>query len=140
MLTHPTWRFLLACFLFVALSFQGMAQANMAVCEQGHPGHALMMKSVPDVAQVSTDHADYRTDYRTDYHADYHANTSPEKSKTFQDKCSTCTPCCPGAAIITNPAIVIAALVVPLDFPALTVAEPSANRGRLDRPPRIFLA
>ncbi len=127
-MTRLTWRFLLTCFLLVALSFQGIAQASMIACEQSHPGHGFLMKSAPDGVQVSADHADHQ----------HHAKT--EQAKTFKDKCNRCAPCCTGTAMLTTISIVIAAPVVTQDFPVLTVAEHSTDRGRLDRPPRAFLA
>ncbi len=123
-----TWRFLLTCFLLVALSFQGIAQAGMIACEQNHPGHGFLMKSAHDGVQASADHADH------------HHATAEEKAKTFKDKCNRCAPCCTGAAILTGAAIVSAAPVVAQDFPTLTVAEHSTDRARLDRPPQAFLA
>lgn len=129
-MTRLTWRFLLTCFLLVALSFQGIAQASMIACEQGHPGHSFLMKSAhDDGVHASADHADHQ-----------HHATAAEKAKTFKDKCNRCAPCCTGAAMLTESAIVIAAPVVAQDFPALAVAEHSTDRGRLDRPPRAFLA
>lgn len=125
-----TWRFLLTCFLLVALSFQGIAQAGMITCEQGHLGHGFLMESAPDGAQASADHANH----------DHHHAVTSAKTKTFKDKCNHCAPCCIGAAMLTESAFQIAAPVAAQDFPALTVAEHSTDRGRLDRPPRVFLA
>jgi hypothetical protein len=122
-LTQLTWRFLLTCFLLVALSFQGMAQASMVACERGHP-----TESAPDGMQASADHSDHHR----------HATTAV-KAKTFKDKCNHCAPCCTGAAMLTESAIVIALPVVAHDFPALTVAKHSIDRARLDRPPQTFL-
>lgn len=124
-----TWRFLLTCFVLVALSFQGIAQASMIACEQSHPGHEFLMESAHGGdAYASADHADHQ----------HHVKV--EKAKTFKDKCNRCAPCCTGTAMPTTVSIVIAAPVVAQDFPALTVAEHSTDRGRLDRPPRAFLA
>lgn len=127
-MTRLTWRFLLTCFLLVALSFQGIAQASVVACEQGHPGHEFLMELTHDSAHASADHADHQ----------HHAKA--EKAKTFKDKCNRCAPCCTGTAIATESAIVIAAPVSAQDFPALTAVEYSTDRGRLDRPPRAFLA
>ncbi len=123
-----TWRFLLMCFLLVALSFQGIAQASMITCEQGHPGHGFLIESAHEGAHASADHADHQ----------HHAKA--EKAKTFKDKCNRCAPCCLGTAIPTESALVIAAPVSAQDFPALTAVNHSTDRGRLARPPRAFLA
>ena len=87
------------------------------------------MSSTPDDMQASTDHAD---DHQ-------HHVTETAKVKTFKDKCNRCAPCCIGAAIPTELAFQITTPAVAQDFPALTVAEHSIDRGRLDRPPQAFL-
>jgi hypothetical protein len=127
-LTESTWRFLLACFLLVALSFNGIAKASMIGCDQGHPGHEFLMKSAPDFVQTAADHTDH-----------HHHVVSSEKSKIFKDNCNRCAPCCSGVAIPTELAIVMVASVVAQYFPALTVVAHSTDRGRLDRPPKNFL-
>jgi hypothetical protein len=128
-LTRVNWRFLLMCFLLVALSFQGIAQAKIISCEQGQPGHGFLLESTPDRVQASAGH--------TDHH--HHAFAS-EKAKTFKDDCNRCAPCCIGAAMLMGSAFQISAPVAAQNFPALTVAEHSTDPGRLDRPPKIFLA
>ena len=128
-LTRLTWRFLLTCFLLVALSFQGVVQASMIACEQGHPGHGFLLASASDDVQVSADHADH-----------HHHAVASVKAKVFQDKCNHCAPCCIGAAMLTDSAFRVPAPVATQDFPPLTVAEHSTDHGRLDRPPQVFLA
>jgi hypothetical protein len=127
-LTRPTWRFLLVCFLLVALSFQGVARAGMIAFGQDHHCHGLQMESAPDEVKASLDDADH-----------HHLTAASAKAKTFQDKCNHCAPCCIGAAMLTESAFQIAAPVATQDFAPLSVAKYSTDRGRLDRPPQAFL-
>ena len=128
-LTWCGWRLFLTCFMVFVLCFQGIAQASVASCVGTHPSQALLISAAhTDGAHASAGHADHQ----------HHAKA--EKAKIFQDKCDRCAPCCTGTAMLPANSIVIAAPVVAQDFPALTVTEHSSDRGRLDRPPRAFLA
>lgn len=123
-----TWRFLLTCFLLIAMYFQGIAQASMIACDYGHANHNVLIESVLDSVQTLADDAGHP----------HHAATV-ETPKAFKDKCNHCAPCCIAAAILPQLAIVIAPPVVTQDFPALTVVEHSTKHSRIDRPPRAIL-
>jgi len=129
-LIRLTWRFLLTCFLVVALSLQGIAQASVITCEQDHPGHGFLTELAPDGVQALAGHADQG----------HHHAVSSKNTKPIKDKCNHCAPCCTGAAILSDSVFQIVAPEVAQHFPALIVAEYSTDRGLLDRPPQAFLA
>lgn len=88
------------------------------------------MSSAPDDMQTSTGHADDHQRHVTE----------AEKINIFKDNCNRCAPCCISVAILTELAFQITTTpAVDQDFPALTVAEHSIDRGRLDRPPQASL-
>jgi hypothetical protein len=122
-------RFLLVCYLLLALPFQAFAAASMRlpaaltqtapVAKQMPPCHQQMAKAAP----AGDQHADQR--------ADQHA----------KDKCGTCAACCVGAAMASSlPAALALAPPSTVSIPFHAGHLPSVDPVLPERPPSILTA
>lgn len=68
------------------------------------------------------------------------AAADPAPDLKIKSKCGTCAPCCVSAALTGEQSLHIAQAATSADFPAFAAGHSSPPAGRLDRPPRSFLA
>lgn len=126
---------LLAKFLlFLAIPLQGMAVANQMFCHGSG--------SVSTVIQQTSDHSHHQT---ADHH---HDQTKPldlqvfkaEIAKSVNHKCSTCSQCCFGTALLPAPLILVFNQAVSTFIATSNVLSGVISPFNLERPPRSFLA
>ena len=134
-------RTLLTALLLLALPYQGYAQASMVGCEtmhrngpatpaHGHDGHDA--------------HADLAVMQDTADHCAHMALATPNEGsapvQSDDSGCGSCAPCCIGAAMATAIPTVAKSSEFFSGFVTPTPLPASAERHRLDRPPRLFPA
>ena len=126
---------LLAMFLlFLAIPLQGIAVANQMFCHGSG--------SVSTVIQQTSDHSHHQT---ADHH---HDQTKPldlqvfkaEIAKSVNHKCSTCSQCCFGTALLPAPLILVFNQTVSTFIATSNVLSGVTSPFNLERPPRLFLA
>ena len=125
---------LLAMFLlFLAIPLQGMAVANQMFCHGSG--------SVSTVSQKATDHSHQQT---ADHHHDQiksldHEVPKAEVAKSVNHKCSTCSQCCFGTALLPAPLILVFNQAVSTFIATSNVLSGVISPFNLERPPRSFL-
>ena len=148
-------RYLLTCFLLAALPIKGIAAVTMVGCgPEHHPMGGVVDKVGKLTKSGSHDHD------RGSGVAHHHSVASSEGSGTGISnpaadnpspagqtphantlfKCSSCAPCCAGAALTSDTLLHVASPVSSADFPVPFSILRSVPIGRLDRPPRFILA
>jgi hypothetical protein len=131
-------RTLLTAFLLLALPWQGYAQASMVGCETMHrngpatPAHGHDARADHAMMQDAQDHCAHMALATPDEGS---APAQPDDSG-----CGSCAPCCVGAAMATAIPIVAKSSEFFSGFVTPTPLPASAERHRLDRPPRPFPA
>ena len=126
---------LLAMFLLIlAIPLQGMAVANQIFCHGSG--------SVSTVSQKTTDHSHHQSD---DHHHDQtksldHQVSKAEVAKSVSHKCSTCSQCCFGTALLPAPLILVFNQAVSTFIATSNVLSGVISPFNLERPPRSFPA
>ena len=126
---------LLAMFLlFLAIPLQGMAVANQMFCHGSG--------SVSTVIQHTSDHSHQQT---ADHHHDQtkpldHQVSKAEVAKSVNHKCSTCSQCCFGTALLPAPLVLVFNQAVSIFIATSNVLSGVISPFNLERPPRSFLA
>ena len=120
--------------LFLAIPLQGMAVANQMFCHGSG--------SVSTVSQKTTDHSHHQSD---DHHHDQtksldHEVSKAEVAKSVNHKCSTCSQCCFGTALLPAPLILVFNQAVSTFIATSNVLSGVISPFNLERPPRSFLA
>ena len=127
-------RTLLTAFLLLALPWQGYAQASMVGCETMH------RNGPATPAHGHNAHADLAMMQDTPDHCAHMALATPDESsapvQSDDSGCSSCAPCCVGAAMATAIPTVAKSSEFFSGFVTPTPLPASAERHRLDRPPR----
>ena len=129
-----TVRFFVMCMLALAIPLQGMAVANQMFCHGSG--------SVSTVSQKTTDHAHHQT---ADHHHDQtkpldHQVSKAEVAKSVNHKCSTCSQCCFGTALLPAPLILVFNQAVSTFIATSNVLSGVISPFNLERPPRSFLS
>ena len=129
-----TLRFFVMCMLALAIPLQGMAVANQMFCHGSG--------SVSTVSQKTTDHSHHQT---VDHHHDQtksldHEVSKAEVAKSVNHKCSTCSQCCFGTALLPAPLILVFNQAVSTFIATSNVLSGVISPFNLERPPRLFLA
>jgi hypothetical protein len=152
-MNRSVWRFLLAWLLLAALPIKGFAATSMLACGQNH--HQMVGAFAQDGGPASSrshGHGDgvshqHSVEQTLEFDSGQSSLSSDDAPSVNQApylnaklKCSTCAPCCAGAALASNVSIHFVTAASGADFPALVPVYPSAPVSRLDRPPRIILA
>ncbi|MFC6522535.1 hypothetical protein ACFQAT_25265 [Undibacterium arcticum] len=125
--------------MLLALPLQGVAAATMMPCAETH-GHtaATAMGALPD---ASPDHHHQQQDIAAahdDGQASHDHSSAPDHQSDA--KCSHCSVCCVGAALLPptlNVSPVFHSLTLQLASAALLFSGTSPDR--LERPPRLIL-
>lgn len=120
--------------LFLAIPLQGMAVANQMFCHGSG--------SVSTVIQQTSDHSHHQT---ADHHHDQtkpldHQVFKAEIAKSVNHKCSTCSQCCFGTALLPAPLILVFNQAVSTFIATSNVLSGVISPFNLERPPRSFLA
>jgi hypothetical protein len=120
--------------LFLAIPLQGMAVANQMFCHGSG--------SVPTVTQKTSDHSHHQT---ADHHHDQsksldHQASKAEVAKSLNHKCSTCSHCCFGTALLPAPLILVFNQAVSPFIATNNMLSGVISPFNLERPPRLFLA
>jgi len=163
-------RLLLTCLLAVALPLKGLAASSMLACGPNHHADAAAVAHAHGAAAPAHAHAHEYAMAATPAHGHDHGDgdgaahdhaaghdagsgsglsaiqpgnaAAADQTTGLQvhSKCGTCAPCCVSAALTSDQSLHIAAAANSADFPALAAGHASPPAGRLDRPPRSFLA
>lgn len=119
------------CLMALAIPLQGMAAANQMFCHGSG--------SVSTVSQKTAEHSHHQT---ADQHHDQtksldHQASKTEAAKSGNHKCSTCSHCCFGTAMLPAPLILVfnqeASTLVATSNVLLGAISPF----NLERPPRL---
>jgi hypothetical protein len=124
-------RFLLVCYLLLALPFQAFAAASMRLPAALAQTAPAAQQLPPCHQQVAPDHKMTTKAVAGDHHASPHA----------KDKCGTCAACCVGAAMATSlfaPPALAPPSTVSIPFRAGHL--PSVDPVLPERPPSILPA
>ena len=129
-----TLRFFVMCMLALAIPLQGMAVANQMFCHGSG--------SVSIVSQKTPDHSHHQT---ADHHHDQnksldHPVSKAEVAKSVNHKCSTCSQCCFGTALLPAPLILVFNQAVSTFIATSNVLSGVISPFNLERPPRSFPA
>ena len=126
---------LLAMFLlFLAIPLQGMAVPNQMFCHGSG--------SVSTVIQKTADHSHHQT---AEHHHEQtksldHPVSKAGVAKSVNHKCSTCSQCCFGTALLPAPLILVFNQAVSTFIATSNVLSGVTSPFNLERPPRLFLA
>ena len=124
------FRHLLVFLLVFAIPLQGMAVANQMFC------HGI--GSVSTVIQHTADHSHHQA---ADHHHDQnksldHQVSKAEVAKSVSHKCSTCSQCCFGTALLPAPLILVFNQAVSTFIATSNVLSGVISPFNLERPPR----
>ena len=161
-------RLLLTCLLAVALPLKGLAASSMMACGPNHHSDTAAVAHAHGAVAPAHTHAHEHATAATPAHGHEHGDGAAHDPAAGHDagsgsglfaiqhgnaasadqapdlmvksKCGTCAPCCVSAALTGDQSLLIAAPANSADFPAFAAGHSSPPTGRLDRPPRSFLA
>ena len=127
-------RCLLMCLIALAIPLQGMSGANQLFCHGGG--------SVSTVSQKTADHSHQ---HLADHHHDQsksldHQVSKAEVAKSVSHKCSTCSQCCFGTALLPALLILVFNQAVSTFIATSNVLSGVISPFNLERPPRSFPA